>query len=305
MVLANACSRSPDNIYQGYVEGEFVYIATAEAGRLEHLSVQRGQDIASGAPLFSLESTELGAARQQAREQLANAEAQLRDIETGKRPAELDITRAQRAQAIAERDKAVVQSQRDEVLFAAGAISQAQRDASRADARTSAARVAELDSRLKVDQLPGRESQRTALAAQVAAARAALAQADWRFDQSRILATRAGRIIDTLYREGEWVPAGNPVIKMLPPQSVKVRFFVPEGILGKCRTGHTVRIACDGCAQSMEARITYIATDAEYTPPVIYSNERRDKLVYLIEANILDTDALKLHPGQPVQVTLP
>ncbi|WP_150698136.1 HlyD family secretion protein [Pandoraea terrae] len=298
------CAPKPDNVYQGYVEGEFVYVATSQAGRLDRLAVKRGQDVAAGAPLFALEATYDAAAQQQARDQLAAAEAQLHDIETGKRPAELDVTRAQLAQAIAASDRAATQWKRDEVQYAAGGISREQLEASRADARTSAARVSELQSSLAVARLPGREAQRQAQAAQVAAARAALAQADWTLDQKRVAATRAGRVYDTMYREGEWVPAGSPVVRMLPPQNVKVRFFIPEAVLGRLKTGQGVRIRCDGCA-AIDAKITYIANDAEYTPPVIYSNDSRGKLVYLVEAYPGGADAMKLHPGQPVQVTLP
>ncbi|WP_246171229.1 HlyD family secretion protein [Pandoraea eparura] len=291
--------------WQGYVEGEFVYVASSQAGTLTTLSVTRGQQVKAGDALFDLESTFELAAQAHARETLASAEAQLRDLDTGKRPDEIAVATAQLKQAVAVRDRSLAQFDRDQAQYAAGGIAREQLDASRADARSSAARVQELQSSLAVARLPGRDAQRQAQAAQVAVARASLAQADWQLAQKHPVASAAGRVYDTMYRVGEWVPAGNPVVQLLPPGNIKVRFFVPEADLGRLRTGQTVHIACDRCGAGVSAHITYVAHQAEYTPPVIYSNDTRDKLVYLIEAHPATDDAVKLNPGQPVQVTRP
>jgi HlyD family secretion protein len=109
-------------------------------------------------------------------------------------------------------------------------------------------------------------------------------------------------VVDTLYRIGEWVTAGTPVVSLLPPENVKVRFFVPEPRLGAIEVGAEVRVRCDACGPKLTAVISYIAPDAEYTPPVIYSREMRAKLVYLVEAKPRQPSALR--PGQPVDVTL-
>nr|WP_244933750.1 HlyD family efflux transporter periplasmic adaptor subunit [Pandoraea apista] len=289
--------------WQGYVEGEFVYVASSQAGTLQTLSVTRGQQVKAGDALFALESTFELAAQAHARETLASAEAQLRDLDTGKRPDEIAVSAAQLRQAIAVRDKSVAQFDRDQAQYAAGGISREQLDASRADARSSTAHVQELQSSLAVAKLPGREAQRQAQAAQVDAARASLAQADWQLAQKHLGASASGRVYDTMYRVGEWVAAGSPVVRLLPPGNIKVRFFVPETALGNLSAGQTVHISCDGCGAGVDARITYVSNQAEYTPPVIYSNDTRDKLVYMIEAHPAPADAPKLNPGQPVQVT--
>jgi HlyD family secretion protein len=165
--------------------------------------------------------------------------------------------------------------------------------------------VSELESQLDVARLPGRAQQLKAQSGQVQAARAVLDQADWRVSEKSIAAPQAGLVYDTLYREGEWVAAGNPVVQMLPPQNIKVRFFVPEGALGSLTVGRKVSLHCDGCPADVAAAITYVSPAAEYTPPVIYSNETRGKLVYMIEAHPAPQDAAKLHPGQPLEVRLP
>jgi HlyD family secretion protein len=137
--------------------------------------------------------------------------------------------------------------------------------------------------------------------AEAAAARAALTQADWRLRQRAVVAPAAATVVDTLFVQGEWVPAGAPVVSMLPPGNVKVRFFVPETKVMAVKVGQPVSVTCDGCAAPMEAKVTYVASQAEYTPPVIYSRDNRAKLVFLVEAR---ASGAQLRPGQPVDVVL-
>jgi HlyD family secretion protein len=303
VALLLGCGARPAT-YQGYVEGEFLYMASSQPGHLEHLAVSRGQQVAGGAPLFTLEALEEKAAQQQAQRQLASAQAQLADLETGKRPPELAVIRAQLLQAQAAAQKSAQQRQRDETQYRAGGISREQLEATLAQASSDAARVQELQSQVDVARLPGREQQLKAQSDQVNAARAVLAQADWRVDQKSVAAPRAGLVYDTMYREGEWVAAGEPVVRMLPPQNIKVRFFVPQPSLGRIAIGGKVSLHCDGCAAEVPATITFVSPEAEYTPPVIYSNETRSKLVFMIEAHPAPADAERLHPGQPVSVRL-
>ncbi|SIO71433.1 HlyD family secretion protein [Burkholderia sp. GAS332] len=299
-----ACSHRNENVYQGYVEGEFVYLGSSQSGKLTQLAAARGQTVDANAPVFTLESVDETAALKQARQQLAAARAQLGDLQTGKRRPEVNVTKAQLAQAVANARKAALQLTRDEAQYRAGGIPKAQLDDSRANADATAAQVRELSNQVDVALLPGRSQQITAQGAQVEAAQAAVAQAQWKLDQKRVNAPAAGLVYDTLYRVGEWVQAGNPVVQMLPPQNVKVRFFVPETVVGKLVPGRALSIHCDGCAADVAAKITYISSEAEYTPPVIYSNENRAKLVFMVEAHPSAADAVKLHPGQPVAVSL-
>ncbi|NMM03556.1 HlyD family efflux transporter periplasmic adaptor subunit [Paraburkholderia sp. RP-4-7] len=298
------CSHHDDNTYQGYVEGEFVYLGSSQSGTLTQLSVTRGQTVNASEPVFALESADEAAALEQAHQQLAAARAQLADIQTGKRRPEVNVTRAQLAQTVANARKAALQLTRDEAQYRAGGIAKAQLDDSRAQADATAAQVHELTSQVDVALLPGRVQQLSAQNAQVEAARAAVAQAQWKLSQKRVSAPAEGLVYDTLYRVGEWVQAGNPVVQMLPPQNVKVRLFVPETVIGKLALGRALTIHCDGCVADVAAKITYLSSEAEYTPPVIYSNENRAKLVFMVEAHPSAADAVKLHPGQPVAVTL-
>jgi HlyD family secretion protein len=304
LAVLTGCSGSSNTTFQGYVEGEFVYMASSQPGRLEHLTVTRGQQVDRGTPLFTLEAIDERAGREQAREQLAAAAAQLADLETGKRPPEVAVVAAQLSQAQAAASKSALQRDRDEAQYKSGGISREQLEATLAQAASDAAHVSELASQLEVARLPGRAQQLKAQSRQVEAARAVLEQADWRLGEKAIAAPSAGLVYDTLYREGEWVAPGNPVVRMLPPQNIKVRFFVPEGVIGTLTAGRRVSLHCDGCAQEVPATITFVSNEAEYTPPVIYSNETRGKLVYMVEAHPTPADAVKLHPGQPLEVRL-
>jgi HlyD family secretion protein len=304
-LAGSGCSHHAPDSYQGYVEGEFVYLASSQAGQLTRLAVARGQTVAADAPVFALESQNETDAVAQAREQLAAARAQRNDLLTGKRRREIDVVQAQLAQAQADAMRATTQLNRDEEQFRVGGIPKSQLDDSRAAALSAQARVRELEGQLDVARLPGRDQQIRAQAAQVEAAQAALAQAQWKLDQKNVRAPHAGLVFDTMYRSGEWVPAGSPVVRMLPPENVKVRFFVPETVVGALAPGRPVRIHCDGCAADVPAVVSFVSDQAEYTPPVIYSNETRAKLVFLVEARPQSADAPKLRPGQPVEVALP
>jgi len=304
MIVITGCSDKQPPTYQGYVEGEFVYVSSSEAGRLDRLLVTRGQQVTAKTPLFALESKIEAAAQRQAQQQLNAAGAQLKDLLTGKRPQELDVIRAQLAQAIAEEKKSVAKQVRDEAQYKAEGISMAQLEETRAEAESNAARVREFRRQLDVANLPARDEQIKAQSANVDAARATLDQAEWRLNQKALTAVRAGLVFDTLYREGEWVPPGSPVVSMLPPENIKVRFFVPEPLVGSMSLGQYVILHCDGCPTVIPAKVTYISIEPEYTAPIIYSNETRSKLVFMIEAHPQQDKASGLHPGQPIEVRL-
>jgi HlyD family secretion protein len=304
LLVLPGCSGSSTASYQGYIEGEFVYLSSSQPGHLEHLAVSRGDQVDGGKLLFSLEAIDEKAEQHQAQQQLSAAQAQLADLQTGKRAPEIAVIRAQLLQAQAAAQKSSQQRERDEAQYRSGGISREQLEATLAQASTDAAHVSELESQLDVARLPGRDQQLRAQNNQVQVALAVLAQADWKVDQKSVSAPKAGRVYDTMYREGEWVATGDPVVRMLPPQNIKVRFFVPESLLGILSIGGKVSLHCDGCTTDVPATITYVSSEAEYTPPVIYSNDTRGKLIYMIEAHPSPEDAVKLHPGQPLTVRL-
>lgn len=305
LVLLNGCDDLRQDTFQGYIEGEYVYLASPQAGRLETLSTVRGSSVETGALLFTLEAEYERQAVHRTEQELSSATALLRDMETGKRPEEIAMAEAQLSQAKAEAANAAALLRRHENLIKSGGISKQELDDSRAAARATAARVTELSSQVEVYNLPEREEKITAQQATVKAASALAAQARWELAQKSIRAPMAGLVYDTLFREGEWVPAGSPVVQLLPPRNVKIRFFVPERLVGGLRTGGQIHVNADGRSEPFSAVISYVASSVEYTPPIIYSNETRSKLIFMVEARPEPDIAATLHPGQPVSVRLP
>lgn len=304
-LVLSACGEREPNYYQGYAEGDFVRVAAPFAGRLVKLSTQRGDQVEGGDPLYLLEQENEAADRREAEERLGRAQAQLANQMKARRAPELAMIQAEITQAEASVKLSESLLRRRKELVEAKAVSQQELDEARATYERDRARVAELRAQLANARLPvARPDEIKAAEAEVAAAKAELAQAEWRLAQKSVFAPAAGRVNDTFFVEGEWVAAGAPVVSILPAENIHVRFFVPEPALGAIHAGDRVSVRCDGCAAPISAAVTFIAPEAEFTPPVIYSRESRYKLVYLVRARTSPRDAVLLHPGQPVEVTL-
>jgi HlyD family secretion protein len=303
LALVAGCNNSDPNLVQGYVEGEYVYVASPLPGALEALSVQRGSQVKEGDPLFALDSAAEQAARDEAERRLAQARATLEDARKGKRPTEIEAVKAQLKQARAALKLAESEFARHEALMSVpGATAELEFDRARSMRDQQRQRVAQLEADLTTAQLGSRSDLVIAAEAEVRAREAALAKAEWDLSQKRQLAPKSGLVFDTLYREGEWVAAGRPVVALLPPQNVKVRAFVPQAKIGTIRLGDQVAVSMDSVAQPFVGTVSFISPRVEYTPPVIYSRESRDKLVFMIEATFDPQVAATLHPGQPVDV---
>jgi len=304
MALLAGCQSAEEEKFQGYVEGESVLVAAQQSGQLTSLMVQRGDEVKSGTPLFSQDQATEAASVSQAQAQLAQAQAQQSNLATGKRPPEIAVIEAQLKDAEARRTLSAEQLARQQALVAKGFVSAESLDQARTQLARDQAGVAQMRAQLASARLPGRKEERAGAQAQVLASQAALEQSTIKLDQKSQVSPVSGRVQDIYYRAGEWAAPGQPVVSILPAENIKVRFFVPELSLGALRTGQTVGILCDGCPAHVAATIRFISTTAEYTPPVLFSEKNRHRLVYLVEAWPQPKDAAQLHPGQPVSVTL-
>jgi HlyD family secretion protein len=304
LAALGGCDQPTSPAWQGYVEGEYAMLASPYAGRLLKLHVRRGGQVEAGKPVFVLEQEAELAGRREAEERLKMAQARLENLAAGRRPAEIDVLRAELKQANVARELSASQLAQQQKLFKGGFIAQARLDEAQTAHARDAARVAEVEAQLKNALQPlGREAERKAAESEVAAARQALAQAAWRLEQKSIAAPVSGFVQETYFVEGEWVPAGRPVTSILAPGNVKLRFYVPETALGALQLEQPLEVRCDGCPAPIAARVSFISRQAEFTPPVLYSKDSRTKLVFLIEARPSPSDAMTLHPGQPVDVS--
>jgi HlyD family secretion protein len=261
--------------------------------------------VSEGAPLFVLEQGNEAAARRGAEERVRSAQARLDNLRAAQRPAQLEALQAQLRDAEAARALSASQLERDKDLYGQNFISRAALDEGITRLRRDEARIEQIRAEIDLAKTSvGRSGEVAAAKAEVEAARAALEQADWQLSQKTVPAPVSGLVQDTFYVVGEWVPGGKPVVSILPPANIKLRFFVPETMVGAIHVGQRVSVHCDGCAAPVKAAVSFVSTEPEYTPPVIYSRESRAKLVFLIEARPSIEDAVRLKPGQPVDVSL-
>lgn len=202
--LLQGCSGNDGNEYQGYVEGEYVYLSSARAGKLEKLLTRKGSSVESGVLLASLESEYERQAVAKSERSLAQTRALYNDMLTGKRPAEVSMAKAQLAKARADQANASAELARVEALYRQNAVSKKELDNQRAVSRSADATVVEMQKQVDVYNLPEREQRIAAQKAAVEADEAALAQARWELGQKEIRPSQAGLVYDTLYRVGEW-----------------------------------------------------------------------------------------------------
>lgn len=282
----------------GYVEGEALYFAAPIAGAVRSVSVVRGQQVAAGQPLFVIDPAQVQAQLDQAGAEAAVAVAQADDARKGQRPSELAALEANIAAADSRVRDARADLRRIEPLVSQGWYAPARLDDARATAEAAEAQALAARKQRDTATLGARADQVRAADARVIQTRAALSGAGARRTEVAPVAPQAARVEDIFFHPGEWAPANQPILSLLPDDRIKVRFFVPERELSAYRIGRTVRFGCDGCTKDLTARIEFVAPRPEFTPPVIYSREARDRLVYLVEAR----PAVRLNPGQPVDV---
>jgi HlyD family secretion protein len=262
LLLLAGCSEPKSDAWLGYVEGEDAFIAAPQAGWVARLAVQRGDRVKPGDLLFTLDDTSQTSTRDQADAQIALAQSQ-------RVAAEANLALAQKQLA------------RQAGLMAASAGTKQNYDVAKATYDSAIAQIGQID-------------------AQIAQARATLSGAAYQLSERDVVSRTTGQVQDIYFRAGEYAAAMTPVVSVLPPKNVYVRFFVPETQFARVKLGQRVAISCDGCASGITATVTFIAQQEEFTPPVIFSIGSREKLVFKIEARA--PGGLKLNPGQPVDV---
>ena len=306
LVLAGCVEQSTQTL-QGYVEGESALLSAAASGYLTNLDVKAGDLVTAGQRLFVVDDTLESQALQQSQALAESAKARVENLQQPKRPAEVQAAQAQVQAAQAAEKLSHLQYERQVQLSRSGFVSSASLDVARAGLDRDQAALANAKAQLHALQLAlGRELEVQAAKQDAASAQAIVAQARTRRAQKTVLAPVTGQVQDTYYRLGEWVQGGMPVVSVLSPDRIKVRFFIPETSRARYPVGTHVKVTCDACPQAYSATIRFVSNQAEYTPPVIYSRQAREKLVYLVEAwpeEMLVRQALM--PGQPVDVSLP
>ncbi|MCB1042379.1 MAG: HlyD family efflux transporter periplasmic adaptor subunit [Acidobacteria bacterium] len=294
-----SCRRQESATWQGYVEAETLFVSAPIAGTVSQVLVQRGDQVDAQQLLYEMQPAPDDAALVAAQEQLRAAEAELANLKKGLRPDEIREIEAERALAESGIALAKLELQRIDDLVKHDMASQESRDLAQAELTQQNTKYEQASARLATAQLGARSDLVEAGEARVRTARAEIDQIRWRLDNKSQYAPSSAQVQDVLFRVGEFVQPGQPVIHLLAADRIKIRFFVDEPSLQALHQGDTVTVHVDG-RPPFTARVGFISTKAEYTPPFIYSKENRQRFVFLVEA--WPDDGLDLHPGQPVDV---
>jgi HlyD family secretion protein len=290
LTLLTACEEPTNTHWLGYVEGESALIAAPQPGWITSLEVARGAQVKAGQPLFTLDAPREIAARDNALAAISSAREQGQQA-----AAQIAQAQAQQAQIDADLMRAQKELERQQELVRIGGSPR--RDLEAAQAAYDSARAQRNQAAALQTQAAAARRQADA---QVRSGQASLATAEFNLSQRSVTALVSGEVQDIYFRQGEYANAGVPVISVLPPQNVFVRFFVPEPEVANLKLGTRVHISCDGCAPDLTGAIGFIAAQSEFTPPVIYSVGNRERLVFKAEARV--EGGLPLRPGVPVEV---
>jgi len=302
-LMLAGCGDQATNVFPGYMEADLVLVGSEQGGRVLTLTVEEGDHVEKDKPLFSLESEAEEAQVASARSRVTEAEARLADVkQTMQRPGEIEILEAALNQTRAMLQNSRYSLQRAKTLYEEGWSAKAKLDEAQATHDRDEAAVAEAEKRIGAAKLPGRSDMIDAAAANVEAAKNALVQAETNIAKREVASPANGTVEEIYFRPGEVVKEGQAVLALLPPGNLKVRFFVQEPVRASLSVDQIVQVSCDGCGEGLTARINFISRDAEFTPPVIFSREQREKLVFLVEARPIG-ETVKLTAGQPVTVT--
>lgn len=298
-----AFCQSPASFATGYVEGEFTLVTPVAVSQIMTVSVARGDKVAAGAVLVEMERRDAEIAVAGAKAALSAAQSRLADLREGKRAAEISVIEAQLASARALFTEVERTRERTISLAARGVATNTQKQDAVTAAEVAAAKVAVIEAELAVARLPARPQAITQAQAAVDGARAAHARAIWNLEQRTLSLSEPVTVVDVIRTDGEVAGPSAPVLSVLGEFAVKLRLYVPESSFARIAVGDTLYVGCDACADGLTAQITYISNEPEFTPPVIYSLQNRQKLVYLVEARPDPSQRLK--PGQIVDVALP
>lgn len=301
--LISGCPVADGAVAAGYVEGEHIILAPYENAQVLTLGVKRGDRVHPGSVLASLDDTDVKIAVSEAHAVLAQAEAQLGNLKEGRRPEEITVLETAVASSQTEAIEAERVAARVSGLSKRGIAPQSDLDQANTGLDLARARVAQAKANLAVARLPARAHEITAASEQVKRAQAVLASALWRLSKRSITAPVHGLVSDVLRHPGDNAGPQAPVIDLLPDGAVKLRLYFPETQIARVKPGTRLAIACDNCRTDLLAEVVYVSQDPEFTPPVIYSLENRQKLVFLVEAREVG-DGGNLRPGQIVDARI-
>lgn len=296
-----ACDGDKHHTFQGYVESDNLLLASPFSGNLIKLSVDQGDFVNKADFLFQLDPNPQQLEVNRAGFLLEEGKFKVKDLKNPKRKPEIEAAEAAIGQVEARLRLAELRKKRYEYLYQQKAANLDSSDEAREYVIELRESKKQREAELELAKLGAREN----------IIQEKQARVEWLLEQEKVLkwevaqktgyAPESGIVFDTYYHEGEWVPAGSPVVSLLVPKNTNIEFFVPAVMLPQLSTTQTVYFTCEGCAAKNKAVIKYISPEAEYVPPLVYSRSNYNKLVFRIKASPEKPGLFK--PGQPVTIT--
>ncbi len=305
LTLLTGCADGENKGFQGYVEGEYLYLAAPSAGYLKTLDTRRGKRVSAGQTVFVVADDPDDQILLEAESRAESAEQKLQNLIQPKRPSEIAALEANLRAAEANLRLTRIQLRQQEKLLKRHFVAQIKVDEARSGYEQAVAQTESIKKQIATYQNTlGRQAEIRSAASDLAMAHAQIEQKRWALEHKTVTAPVIGEVTETYYQPGEWVPAGASVASLLPDNRRRLRFFVPEQQLATLKMGGMIEADCDGCTAPIRASVDFISAQAEYTPPVIYSRGSREKLVFRVEAVPVAEQAGLIHPGLPIDVHL-
>jgi HlyD family secretion protein len=289
----------------GYIEADVTSVASPVAGSVAMMDVKEGQTVKTGDNLYLLESNREQAQLAEAQARKSQAESQSRNISTGARQAELDSIRAKLRYAKAQWAQAQSQLAKTETLVKKGFVAEAQLDVDKTNVQLAFEQVQEARASLRAAKAGGRTDERAAAFAQTEAAEAGVKQVKWLLQQKQISAPIDSIVQEIFIRQGEFAQSGMTVLTLLRKDSLRVRFFVPNELRPRFLPGTAFNVQVSGCEKPVSAHITRVSARPEFTNPLMFGPELRDRLSFLTEGKLDNGHACTVPPGTPVGVIIP
>jgi HlyD family secretion protein len=283
----------------GNIEITDVEVSFKIPGRVEKRLVSEGEMFKAGQVMARLDSQDLAqeVARQKA--QVAAAQAALRELETGSRPEEIAQAEAVLERTQADGDRARTEWERQKKLYEREVISTREYDQAKTTFESAEARIREAKENLTLVRKGPRQEKIDQAKAVLEQAKQALAQAETRMGYSVLVAPLSGIVLSENVEPGEYVSPGTPVITVGDLSRVYLRAYIDETDLGRVKLGQKVRVTTDTFpGKTYEGDITFIASQAEFTPKNVQTQKERVKLVYRIKVDIPNPNR-ELKPGMP------
>lgn len=288
--------------YQGYVEGENIYLTSSYAGKLQEILVSRGERVQAGSLLFKIDPNPELLVLQQAEAALTQAKRMLADLKRPRRPPEIQAIESQLEENAAQIKLALIRVKRNQILFEKNVIPKDTLDAANERYQELLAVRHQREANLKLAHQGARFEQIRGQRAQVKVMMEKMRLAQWQLQQKMVYAPADGLIYDTYMKKGEYVDNQHPVVSLLTPKNIYIEFFVPAEALPHTYVGKAITYLCDGCKATEQATIVYVSSRAEYIPPLVYSRENSDKIVFRVKASAKHPE--NIMPGQPVMISI-